>query len=161
MRQAYAGLLAYDVSYNASCLKMSPAPRNPDAQQGSDNYCFANAITNRSSPTDSYVYYLPLGLPLPPGSLPTCDACLANTMAVYATGAANKSQPLNLDYVDAANMINRMCGPTFVNASIPNASSSSGGGGRSSAASRIGGVDAAWKGWLGLLVGAAGLVAVW
>lgn len=156
VRQAYAALLAYDVSYDASCLKNTPSPGDPDAQQDNDNYCFANAVTNTSSPTDSYVYYLPMGIPLPSGSLPTCDSCLTNTMAVYANAAMNKSQPLNLDYVESATMVNEMCGPAFVNVSIPTARSSSGGGGKSSAASRA---DAASKAWLGLLVGAAGLVA--
>ncbi|KAL9075912.1 MAG: hypothetical protein Q9161_001306 [Pseudevernia consocians] len=161
VRQAYAGLLSYDVSYNGSCLKNAPIPDDPDARQDNDNYCFANAVTNTTSPTDSYIYYLPLGIPLPAGSLPTCDACLTATMAVYAAAASNKSQPLNLDYVDAATMVNEMCGPAFVNASIPNAasSSSSGGAGKKSAASRARGLDAASKGWVGVLVGAAALLA--
>lgn len=157
MRQAYAGLLAYDVSYNASCLKKSPAPGDPDAPQNSGNYCFANAVTNTTSPTDSYVYYIPLGITLPAGNLPTCDSCLTSTMAVYANAAADKSQPLSLDYAASAAMINDMCGPSFVNASIP-AAGSSGSGGKS-AASRAGGVDAAWNGWSGVLVGAAVLTA--
>ncbi|KAM0796163.1 hypothetical protein BDR22DRAFT_893502 [Usnea florida] len=159
VRQAYAGLLAYDVSYNASCLKDSPAApgseSSSDAQQDDDNnnnYCFANAVTNRSSPTDSYIYYLPLGITLPSGSLPTCDACLATTMAVYAAAAANKSQPLNLDYVESATLINEMCGPDFVNASIPSARSSSSGGGKSSSAASLRAAEA-WV--LSALVAAA------
>ena len=156
VRQAYAGLLAYDVSYNASCLKNTPTP---GPHQDNENYCFANAITNRSSPSDSYVYYLPLGIRLPSGSLPTCDACLSRTMAVYAGAASNKSQPLNLDYVDSATMINQMCGPAFVEASIPNAGSySAGGKGKksSSAVSRVYGGGARQGRWrLLLLVGAA------
>lgn len=164
VRQAYGGLLAYDVSYNASCLKNAPVPGGaPDPQQDNHNYCFANAVTNTTSPTDSYIYYIPLGIPLPSGSLPTCDACLANTMAVYAAAAANRSQPLNLDYVDSATRVNEMCGPSFVNASIPDAGSGSAGGGKKSAASRARGGDGAaaarWMGWAGWLVGAAGLVA--
>ena len=45
-------------------------------------------------------------------------------MALFATAASNKSQPLNLDYVDAATMVDRDCGPNFVNATM-NADSSS------------------------------------
>lgn len=164
VRQAYAGLLVYDVSYNASCLKNTPTPGDPNEQQNNENYCFANAITNKTSPSDSYVYYLPVGLRLPSGSLPTCDSCLTRTMAVYADAASNRSQPLNLDYVDSATMINQMCGPTFVRATVPNAGTrSDGGGGKTSAAARVraGVVDAPWwKGRLGLLVGAAALLAV-
>lgn len=162
VRQAYAGLLAYDVSYNASCLKNTPTPGDPNGQQNNENYCFANAITNKTSPSDSYVYYLPVGLSLPSGSLPTCDSCLTRTMAVYADAASNRSQPLNLDYVDSATMINEMCGPTFVTATVPNAGTRSGGGGggKTSAARARGSVDAAWwKKWSGLLVGATALLA--
>lgn len=81
-------------------------------------------------------------------------------MSAYAAAASNKSQPLNLDYVDAATMVNQMCGPDYVNASIPDAGSYSAGGGSksSAAASRSGGVEGAGA-WLGLLVGAAGLIA--
>ena len=158
VRQAYAGLLAYDVSFTASCLKNSPAPGDPDKQQDNDNYCFANAVTNVSSPTDSYVYYIPLGITLPSGSLPTCDACLTATMASFAAAAANRTQPLNLDYVASATMINEMCGPAFVNASIPTAGAGSGGGGKKNAASRGRGAEAAW---LGALLGAAALAAAW
>lgn len=155
VRQAYAGLLAYDVSYNASCLQNSPDPGA--AGQDNGNYCFASAVTNASSPTDSYVYYLPLGIGLPSGSLPTCDYCLAATMAVYAEAAMNKSQPLNLDYDASATLINEMCGPSFVNATIPSAdaSSSSGSGGKKSAASRA---EVAAKGWSGAVLGAAALL---
>ncbi|KAF6230310.1 hypothetical protein HO133_004650 [Letharia lupina] len=164
VRQAYAGLLAYDVSYGASCLKDPPAaadnhPNNNDNDNSA--YCFANAVTNASAPTGSYVYYVPLGIGLPSGSLPTCDACLAATMAVYAAAAPNRTQPLNLDYVASATLVNDMCGPAFVNASVPAAAGGAGGGGGGgggtrSAASRAG---AAWGAWAGVLVGAAAVVA--
>ena len=54
-------------------------------------------------------------------------------MAVFATAAGNKSQPLSLDYVDAATMVNQDCGPNFVNGTVPSASGSS----SSSAATRV------------------------
>lgn len=54
-------------------------------------------------------------------------------MAIFATAAGNKSQPLNLDYVDAAVMVNQDCGPNFVNGTVPSASGSS----SSSAATRV------------------------
>jgi hypothetical protein len=60
--QALNGLVAYPVAYSASCLRDT---------EGS--YCFANAVTNTSSPTDSYPYYLPIGQQLPAGSRPTCN----------------------------------------------------------------------------------------
>jgi hypothetical protein len=61
--QALNGLVAYPVAYSASCLRDT---------EGS--YCFANAVSNTSSPTDSYSYYLPVGQELPAGSRPTCNS---------------------------------------------------------------------------------------
>ena len=46
-------------------------------------------------------------------------------MALFAQDAENKSQPLSLDYVVAAELINQDCGPDYVNATIPTASGSS------------------------------------
>jgi hypothetical protein len=107
--QAHTGLIAYKPLYTASCLK------NPSTS----SYCFADAVTNASSPTDSYVYYLALNASLPGGSQPTCNSCLQNTMAVFDAAAANRSQPVASTYVAAAQQINVQCGPGFVNASIP------------------------------------------
>jgi hypothetical protein len=106
---AHTGLIAYEPLYTASCLK------NPSTS----SYCFADAVTNATSPTDSYVYYLALNTSLPGGSQPTCNTCLQNTMAVFDAAAANRSQPVASTYVAAAQQINVKCGPGFVNATIP------------------------------------------
>ena len=106
---AHTGLIAYKPLYTASCLK------NPSTS----SYCFADAVTNASSPTDSYVYYLALNTSLPGGSQPTCNTCLQDTMAIFDAAAANRSQPVASTYVAAAQQINVNCGPGFVNASIP------------------------------------------
>ena len=100
--QAYTGLLAYQPSYHAGCLK------DPHG-----NYCFENAVTNASAPSSSYVYYLPLGVSLPGGTQPTCDSCLQNTMRTFATFATNSSQPLSTDYSAAAEQVDMICGPRF------------------------------------------------
>ncbi|KAL9123650.1 MAG: hypothetical protein Q9217_006937 [Psora testacea] len=121
VRQAYNGLLSYDIVYRAICLKAQPSAQN---NQSSD-YCYTNAVTNMSSPTDSYVYYLPLGVDLPAGSMPTCSQCLKDTMDVFSATASNKTQPITLTYVNAAQMVNLQCGPNFVNQSIPGASGKS------------------------------------
>ena len=122
VRQAYNGLVAYDTLYHASCLKGSPG-----ADGKTSDYCYTNAVTNSSSPTDTYVYYIPLGLSLPAGSMPTCSQCLKDTMRLFATAAGNKSQPASLTYTDAAGRIDIQCGSNFVNQSVP-------GGGKSSSA---------------------------
>ena len=123
VRQAYNGLVAYDPLYKAGCEK-----------DESSNYCFAAAITNSSSPSDSYIYYLPLGVSLPGGSQPTCSGCLKNTMSVFNAAAMNKSQPINGDYASAAQLIDLGCGPGFVNATVPQGG---GGSGSTSGTSRF------------------------
>jgi hypothetical protein len=108
IEQALLGLLAYKPLYTASCL------RNPVTS----SYCFADAITNSSNPTDSYIYYLPLNVSLPGGSQPTCDTCLKNTMAVFEAASSDRSSALASDYVNAAMQVNVQCGPGFVNQSL-------------------------------------------
>ncbi|MCJ1306582.1 hypothetical protein MMC25_000225 [Agyrium rufum] len=116
VRQAYSGLLAYVPLYQASCLKTSS---NSASSSNSDaHYCFADAITNSSSPTDAYVYNLPLGIALPGGSRPTCSTCLQMTMNTFAEYAGNLTQPISSTYVSAATQIDSGCGPSFVNASV-------------------------------------------
>ncbi|CZT15552.1 uncharacterized protein RCC_01406 [Ramularia collo-cygni] len=105
--QAYNGFVSYKPLYQAACLL-----------DAGGNYCFANAATNASAPTSSYIYYLPLGVELPGGSRPACTTCLQNTMAVFAEAAANKSQPLSADYVGAAEQVQMTCGPSFVGAAV-------------------------------------------
>ncbi|WPG97944.1 Hypothetical protein R9X50_00072700 [Acrodontium crateriforme] len=107
VRQAYNGFIAYEPLYHAGCLTDS-----------SGNYCFSNAILNTSAPSSSYVYYLPLGVQLPGGTQPTCNTCLQNTMSVFAAAASNSTQPLSSDYGAAAQQIDVVCGPSFVQQSV-------------------------------------------
>ena len=106
--QAHAGLVAYEPLYRASCLKNA----------ASGNYSMVDAFTNSTNPSDSYPYYLAIGLNFPGGSTLTCDSCLQNTMGIFASFASNKTQPLSATYVTAAQQIDQICGPTFVNSSI-------------------------------------------
>ncbi|TEY77674.1 hypothetical protein BOTCAL_0052g00130 [Botryotinia calthae] len=117
--QARLGLLAYSTLYTASCLK--------DPSNGA--YCYAQAVTNSSSPTDSYIYYLPLNTSLPGGSQPTCNQCLKNTMAVFESAGAVRTSAIAGTYAQAAGMVNVQCGPGFVNASLPAAAVVTGGAG--------------------------------
>ena len=105
--QAYDGFVAYEPLYHAGCLT-----------DDDGNYCFADAATNASAPASSYIYYLPLGVPFPGGSQPSCDSCLRKTMAVFSSYATNSSQPLNSDYESAAEQIDTTCGPKFVDTRV-------------------------------------------
>lgn len=107
VRQAYNGLVAYAPLYQAGCLKDSAG-----------SYCFANAITNSSNPTDSYPYYLPIAITMPGGSRLTCNSCLRDTMHTFWTYTGNKTQPISHTYAAAASQVNIQCGPHFVNESV-------------------------------------------
>ncbi|KAK4547043.1 hypothetical protein LTR36_001264 [Oleoguttula mirabilis] len=103
VQQAYHGFVGYDPLWQAGCLKNSAG-----------SYCFANAVTNASAPTSSYIYYLPLGVQLPAGTRPACNQCLQDTMTIFAQTATNNSVPLSGDYTAAAALVDASCGPTFV-----------------------------------------------
>ncbi|KAL8991422.1 MAG: hypothetical protein Q9169_007873 [Polycauliona sp. 2 TL-2023] len=117
---AYNGLVAYEPLYKAGCAR--------DPVRG--NYCFANAITNSSSPQDSYPYYLPLGIALPGGSQPSCTACLSETMRFFneaASEGGDKEQGvLRKTLPAAAHLINLGCGPGFANETVASAGENAG-----------------------------------
>ncbi|KAL9113390.1 MAG: hypothetical protein Q9227_002431 [Pyrenula ochraceoflavens] len=107
--QAHAGLEAYQPVYQASCIKSAK----------SGQYCFVDAMSSSDNLSDTYPYYLGIGLNLPGGSRPTCDKCLQDTMAVFANAARDKNQPVSTVYTQAAQQIDLGCGPTFVNSTVP------------------------------------------
>ncbi|UKZ54873.1 hypothetical protein TrVGV298_008687 [Trichoderma virens] len=111
--QAYHGLLAYKTIYAATCLQ------DPTSSQ----YCFANAVTNLNTPSDAYLYFLPYGLALPGSSNPSCSWCTQKTMDIYFSASADRSQSVANVYVDAARQVNTLCGPNYVNGTLPPASS--------------------------------------
>ncbi|KAG5930097.1 hypothetical protein E4U53_002305 [Claviceps sorghi] len=110
---AYRGLRAYNVMYSAACLQ------DPD----SNSYCFANAVTNLTAPSNSYLYFMPYGLALPGSSKPSCNWCTRATMGIYHEAGADRGQPVAAKYEDAAQQVNTLCGPNFVNSSLPAAES--------------------------------------
>ncbi|EEH42958.1 uncharacterized protein PADG_07778 [Paracoccidioides brasiliensis Pb18] len=102
--QAHNGLRAYTAVYDAMCLK------SPDTH----NYCFSDAVVNGTNPSNSFIYYLPLGMNLPGSSRPTCNKCLQATMQSFSRAATTDNQPIVKTYMPAANQININCGPAFV-----------------------------------------------
>lgn len=128
--QAYNGLVAYETSYWAGCQKDT-----------NGSYCFATAIgTQTTSNSDSFTYYLPLGIALPAPAKPSCSQCLRNTMSIFYQATANKTLPVSQVYVDAARMIDLTCGPTFANTTTSNLAAS----GNSASPSRTGSIFGAW-----------------
>lgn len=106
---AYRGLRAYKVLYSATCLQ----------DDSSNSYCYANAVTNLSTPSDAYLYFMPYGLSLPGASKPTCNRCTQKTMSIYHSAAADRRQLVASKYEDAAHQVNTLCGPNFVNSTLP------------------------------------------
>ncbi|GAB0132643.1 hypothetical protein EsDP_00001072 [Epichloe bromicola] len=106
---AYRGLRAYKVLYSATCLQ----------DDTSNSYCYANAVTNLSTPSDAYLYFMPYGMSLPGASRPTCSRCTQKTMSIYHSAAADRRQLVASKYEDAAQQVNTLCGPNFVNSSLP------------------------------------------
>ncbi|PHH66208.1 hypothetical protein CDD82_1571 [Ophiocordyceps australis] len=109
--QAWRGLKAYRVLYTATCLQ----------DETTNAYCFANAVTNLTTPSDSFLYFLPYGLALPGASAPTCSWCTKQTMQIFQAASANRQHFIASKYEDAANQINVVCGPDFVNSTLPKA----------------------------------------
>ncbi|KAI1128071.1 hypothetical protein F5Y10DRAFT_265513 [Nemania abortiva] len=108
--QAYQGMKTYDVVYRATCLTNSDA--------NSSGYCFANAITNASTASNSYLYYLPFNSSLPSDAVPACGSCTRQTMEIYQAATSNRKADISNTYESAAEQINENCGTNFVNTSL-------------------------------------------
>jgi len=61
---------------------------------------------------------------MPVGTRPTCNSCLRETMNIFRTYAANKTQPLSSTYASAAQQINMACGPNYVADTVEQTSAS-------------------------------------
>lgn len=105
---AYNAMTAYAPIYNVGCL------HDPETSA----YCYANAVTNLTNPSTAYIYYLPLNKTLPGTTVPSCDYCLQQTMALYHAATADRRQLIANTYEAAASQVNTICGPEFVTDSL-------------------------------------------
>ncbi|KEY69652.1 hypothetical protein S7711_07691 [Stachybotrys chartarum IBT 7711] len=112
---AYNGTRTYEMLYAATCLQ------DPDT----DMYCYASAVTNATNPSDGRFYFMPFGPGLPGASTPSCSWCTQRTMAIFHSASADRSQAISATYVDAAHQVNTICGPNFVNTTLPSPESAS------------------------------------
>ncbi|KAI0527900.1 hypothetical protein F5B22DRAFT_9724 [Xylaria bambusicola] len=111
--QAYQGMKTYNTVYKATCLA------NEDSK--SSEYCFANAITNSTTPSNAYLYYLPFNSTLPSTAAPACGSCTQQTMAIYQAATSNRKADISNTYLSAAEQINSNCGNNFVNTTLATA----------------------------------------
>lgn len=107
VQSTYNELKAYEPLYRASCLT------NPST----NNYCFVDAVTNKSAPNDYNVYFIPIGSTLGDGNL-TCNDCLKSTMDIYAHWATIDQQSLDTTYLPSARKINDHCGAGFAKTNV-------------------------------------------
>lgn len=105
---AYRAMMAYAPIYSAGCL------RDPDTGA----YCYANAVTNLTNPSTTYIYFLPLNKTLPATTVPACSYCLQQTMALFQAATADRRQMIVNTYTTAADQINTICGPDFANETL-------------------------------------------
>ncbi|KAI2642589.1 hypothetical protein GGS21DRAFT_486410 [Xylaria nigripes] len=114
--QTHQGMKAYGTVYKATCLI--------DKDDTSSNYCFTNAITNNTTPSNSYLYYLPLNSTLPETAAPSCGSCTRQIMQIYQAATSNRKADIVNTYPSAAEQINSECGANFVDTSLSAAISS-------------------------------------
>jgi hypothetical protein len=108
--QAYQGMTTYETVYRATCLA--------NADSDSRSYCFANAITNVTTPSNAYLYYLPFNSTLPTTAIPACGSCTSQTMQIYQAATADRKSEIAFTYPSAAEQINSECGTGFVNTTL-------------------------------------------
>jgi hypothetical protein len=100
-------LRAFKVMHDAACL----------ADPTTNAYCYLSAAHN-TNPSDLYFYSLPLGMPLPSSSTPSCSACSKSVMGIYATALQDRSQATLLTalksvYQASAEFAVGLCGAPF------------------------------------------------
>ncbi|RYP48405.1 hypothetical protein DL768_005678 [Monosporascus sp. mg162] len=108
--QAYMGMRAYKTVYDATCLQ--------DRDTDTSAYCFANAVTNLTTSSNVYMYYLPLNSTYPQRAEPSCNSCTRDTMAILQSDTSDRGSSIASTYEGAALRINEVCGPDFVNATL-------------------------------------------
>jgi len=105
-------LRAFEVMHDSVCL----------ADPTTNSYCFLSAVQN-TNPSDFYFYSLPLGIPLPATSTPSCSACSKSIMGIYAAALQDRPQAtlltgLKTAYTVSAQLAVQLCGAAFAQTSI-------------------------------------------
>ncbi|KAI5926417.1 hypothetical protein F4810DRAFT_537574 [Camillea tinctor] len=106
--QAYRGMTIYNVVYKATCLT------DPETSA----FCYANAVTNSTTASNVFLYYLPYNSTLRDSAAPACDSCTSQTMGIYQAATSDRSSGIAYTYSNAAEHINSICGSGFVNETL-------------------------------------------
>jgi hypothetical protein len=105
---AHIALRAFQVMHDSACL----------ADPTNNAYCYLTAVQN-SNPSELYFYSIPLGIPLPETTTPSCSPCSKTIMGIYATALQNPSQAklltsLKSAYEVSAKIAVQFCGAAYV-----------------------------------------------
>lgn len=107
--KAYEGLKAYQPLYSATCLK----------EPKSQGYCYATAATDTKDFSSVYLYYLPLNRSMPDTATPSCNWCNQQTMGIFQSATANRKASIAATYASGSAIMNKACGPEYVNSTLP------------------------------------------
>ncbi|KAI1501010.1 hypothetical protein F5X99DRAFT_418808 [Biscogniauxia marginata] len=113
--QAYRGMTIYNTVYKATCLT------DPE----SEAFCYAKAVTNSTTASNVFLYYLPYNSTLRDSAAPACNSCTSQTMGIYQAATSDRNSAIAYTYQSAAEHINSICGTNFVNETLAAAVESS------------------------------------
>jgi hypothetical protein len=104
-------LQAFDLMRTAGCL--------PD--QVTNSYCYVEAA-HSTDPSDLYFYQLPIGIPLPNNTTPSCSSCTKSLMGLYvqALESAPKGTLADLQstYASAQLLAVAQCGSGYAQSTV-------------------------------------------
>ena len=108
----FLALQAFQVMHDAACL-IDPT---------TNSYCYLSAVQN-TNPSDLYFYSLPLGIPLPNSSKPSCSPCSKNIMGIYAAALSSPTTGkvlggLKSSYDVSAQVAAQFCGSAFAKIAV-------------------------------------------
>jgi hypothetical protein len=96
--------------HSAGCL--------PD--QATNTYCYVEAA-HSTNPSDLYFFQLPIGIPLPNNTTPSCSSCTKSLLGLYAQALENAPQgtlaDLEKTYASGEQVAVGQCGSGYAQAS--------------------------------------------
>jgi hypothetical protein len=88
--------------------------------QATNAYCYVEAA-HSTDPSDLYYYQLPIGIPLPKSTVPSCSGCTKSLLALYSQALQNAApgtlSNLQNTYASGANLAVAKCGAGYAQAS--------------------------------------------
>jgi hypothetical protein len=110
----FSALQTFDLMRNAGCL--------PD--QTTNSYCFVEAA-HSTNPSDLYFYQLPIGIPLPNSTTPSCSSCTKSLLGLYAQALENAPAgtltDLRKSYTSGQQMAVAQCGAGYAQSLVSSA----------------------------------------